>query len=118
MDEEYDDPDDFDPTKYKVWDIEDVEGFVESFTEDELKDLYFWSEFGLRLFLADIKLNGNTMIGEDRFTLVTFPFKQIIHCHYFFKELLGEETSKKVMEQIETIEKAMVKDMIDMNRSN
>lgn len=117
MDENYPD-EDFDPKYYKIWTIFDLDGFIESFDHDEFKDLYFWSEFGLRMYVTDLKMNGNTTIDGITYTLATFPFKEIIFGHTMFKEILGEEVTKQILNEIEKVEKAMIKDMIDQRSSN
>ena len=118
MDEEYEESKDFDPTKYQIFDVEDIDGFIEKFDDTELSDLYFWSEFGLRMHVTDIKLHGNTTIDNTLYTLTNFPFKKIIHFHYVLQELIGKESTNEILEQIEKIEKAMIKDIIDESRSN
>jgi len=118
MDEDYDESKDFNPKKYKIFNIEDIEEFIERFDGKELSDLYFWSEFGLRMHVIDLKVHGNTTIDGELYDLTNFPFKNIIQFHYVLDELLGEETVQEIKDQIEEIEKAMVKDVIDESRSN
>lgn len=104
--------------KFKVLWITDPEMFFIECSDDDIKDIYFWSLLAFRIFATAIKVYGETKIGEKTYNYINFPIVEISFTHETFVKKIGKEAADKIISDIEKYENFILEEHINKFRSN